>query len=566
MPLPATEGTRPRDDTAFGRGDVLALLALCLLCLVLFFFRLGGHPLWDVDEGMHASTSKDIVLTHDWVTTRFNGQNFYDKTVLFNWFVSLSFLAFGFTEFAARFPAALLGFGTVIVTFLLGRRMLGTRAGLLAGAVLATSPEFIVLSRSVMHDISLAFFITLALAFFFFAYRSERRRTLRLMLFYASLGAAVLAKGPIGLLLPGLIIFLFLLVRGRLDFLKEMSIGWGILVFLAVAAPWYVLISMRNEDYVRYFFLKQNFGNFLSKTQAHHPQPFWYYVPVVLGGMLPWSFFLPLALVRAFRQGLRKMDDGLLFSLLWFAAIFLFFSAAHSKLETYLLPSFPAVALLVAGVWNGLMADRDAKDLRSAIWSLAPLAVLLVAATAYLVLRHPSFPKMEGEYGIGASDLASFLIVITIILASALVLLLLRMRRASFVALAAAFSVGFLVALAVIIPRADPYRSTKKLAQEMDRMLPPGEKLTFFWDIKDTALFYTDRKATLLYTEKQLLDYLSSGRTALCVIARQDYERFPQVVAASTVVDREGNKLLIAPRPHAASGDARPAPGRNGSE
>jgi hypothetical protein len=97
-------------------------------------------------------------------------------------------------------------------------------------------------------------------------------------------------------------------------------------------------------------------------------------------------------------------------------------------------------------------------------------------------------------------------------------------------------------------------------------MLLPGEKLTFFWDIKDTALFYTDRKATLLYTEKQLLDYLSSGRTALCVIARQDYERFPQVVAASTVVDREGNKLLIAPRPHAASGDARPAPGRNGSE
>ncbi len=534
--------------TLLGKRDSYALLALVTLCLLLFFLRLGGHPLWDVDEGMHASTSKDMVLTGDWVTTRFNGQNFYDKTVLFNWFAAVSFLLLGYTEFAARVPAALLGLGTVLVTFLLGRRLLGFRAGVLAAVILATSPEFIVLSRSVMHDISLAFFVTLALSFFFRAYAGSPRRTASLMLLYASLGVAVLAKGPIGLLLPGMIIVLFLLVRGRLNFLKEMSVGWGVLVFLAVAAPWYALISLRNEDYVRYFLLKQNIGNFLSKTQAYHPQPFYYYVPALLAGMLPWSFFLPLALFGSVRRGLGRLDDGVLFPLLWFAVIFLFFSAAQSKLATYLLPSFPAVALLVAGVWDKLLVEPSADQRRSAAWSLAPLPVLFSAATAYILLARPAFPKMEAQYGIGLVDLALFGGVIAIGTAAALLILLVRRYDAAFAVLAATSAAGFLVVLLIVMPAIDPYRSTKKLAQEMDRLLPPAEELTFFWDLKDTALFYTNRKAIVLYTEKDLLDHMASGRTPLCVIESARYQGFPALAAATTIVDREGNKLLIAPR------------------
>ena len=206
-PVLTGQAPQPGDMTGqqFGKEEYYAILVLCVLCLVVFFFQLGSHPLWDVDEGMHASTSKDMVLSGDWVTTRVNGKNFYDKTVLFNWFAALSFLVFGFTEFAARMPAALLGLGTVLVTYLLGRRLFGSRAGLLGGVILATSPEYIVLSRSVTHDISLAFFITLALFFFYAACSSQPHRRMNLFLLYAALGFAVLAKGPIGLLLPGLI-------------------------------------------------------------------------------------------------------------------------------------------------------------------------------------------------------------------------------------------------------------------------------------------------------------------------------------------------------------------------
>ena len=120
---------------------------LVLLCLALFFLRLGGFALWDIDEGMHASTSKIMVQSGDWLAPVYNGEPFYDKPPLYNWFVALSFLVFGFTEFAARLPSALLGLGTVLLTYRFGRRMLGAEAAFLGAAVLATSLEFVVLSR-----------------------------------------------------------------------------------------------------------------------------------------------------------------------------------------------------------------------------------------------------------------------------------------------------------------------------------------------------------------------------------------------------------------------------------
>src|SRR5512143_854370 len=159
-PTMIVSGEEEKPLRGFAKEDMLVVLALGLLCLVLFFFRLGAIPLWDVDEGMHAATSKDMVLTGDWVTPKVNGKNFYDKTALFNWMVAAAFEAFGFTEFAARFPAAVLGLAIVLLTYFFGRQLFGRAAGFLAAAVLATSPEFIVLSRSVVHDISLAFFVT----------------------------------------------------------------------------------------------------------------------------------------------------------------------------------------------------------------------------------------------------------------------------------------------------------------------------------------------------------------------------------------------------------------------
>ena len=184
------------------KNETTLVFILIALCLLLFFLRLGARPLWDVDEGKHAVTSMEMVRSGDWITPTFNGEPFFDKPVLFNWLEALAFLVFGFTEFAARLPAAILGTGCVLVTYLLGRKLANATVGFLAGAILATAVEFIILSRTVVHDISLVFLVTLALYLFYFAYQDIRHRQRNLLFLYAAMGLAVLAKGPLGLALP----------------------------------------------------------------------------------------------------------------------------------------------------------------------------------------------------------------------------------------------------------------------------------------------------------------------------------------------------------------------------
>ena len=157
------------------KDEVRLVVILVALCLVVFFFRLGASPLWDIDEGMHAATAKEMVLTGDWITPRHNGEPFYDKPPLFNWLTALSFQVLGFTELAARLPAALLGLGCVVVTYLLGRRIFDPATGFLGGAILATSILFVILARAVVHDMSLAFFMTLTLFLFYMGLEDEER-------------------------------------------------------------------------------------------------------------------------------------------------------------------------------------------------------------------------------------------------------------------------------------------------------------------------------------------------------------------------------------------------------
>jgi 4-amino-4-deoxy-L-arabinose transferase-like glycosyltransferase len=535
-----------QDQTSKERSqrDIIFLSVLVILCLVLFFFSLGSRPLWDVDEGMHAATSKDMILSGDWITPQFNGENFYDKPVLFNWLAAISFLMFGFTEFAARLPAAVLGTGCVLVTYFLGRRIHSPAVGFLGGAILATSVEFIILSRVVVHDIALTFFITLALTFFYRAYTDNSRSKSLWLIFYASLGFAVLAKGPIGVLLPGLIIFIFLLIKRRLNIIMDMQLGWGTLLFLVIAAPWYGLIILRNEDYAGYFFIQQNLAYFFS-GESRHPRPFYYYIPILAGGFAPWFFFLPAALFRALRQKIGHMGDGTLLLVLWFGATFLFFSAASSKLSTYILPLFPAVSLLVALLWNDLLAAPNREGSRKAI--LYPLALLLAITTTAMVyiLANP-LEALTINYGIAPARIN--IIGAIMVTGTGLIFFFFLSRRykSAFAGLTAMVVVGIFLFLVFIVPYINPYRSTKGLAEKLDTLLPAGEKLTFFHRVQDTALFYTDRKAAILRGQPSITEYLASKKRVFCVIDKKHFDGLKGQLPAAHVWAREGDKLLIS--------------------
>ena len=327
-------------------SPALLLSALVALCGALFFSFLGLRDIWDIDEGMHAAIAQAMLLSGDWVTPVFNGEPFFDKPALFNWLNAISFSVFGYTELAARLPAAFAGLGCVILTWQMGRRVYDEKTGFLAGLILATSLEFMILSRVVQYDIPFAFFVTLTLFCFVMGIIDNNKRRLYFLGMYAAAALAVLTKGPIGIILPGMTAVIYLVLARRTHLVKELQILPGIVIFMAIVTPWFLMMEQANEGYLEYFVLKQHLGNFLGGEGAmrpRHPEPFYYYMPILLAGILPWSALLPQSIIRGWRSSQDDSNRMSLFLVIWVLAAFVFFSAATSKLSTYLLPQPPHV-------------------------------------------------------------------------------------------------------------------------------------------------------------------------------------------------------------------------------
>ena len=522
--------------------ETFLILILIGICLILFFFRLGDGPLGDIDEAMHASTSKNMVLSGDWVTPRYNGQNFYDKPPFYNWLAAISFLLFGFTEFAARLPAALLGLGCVMITYWLGRRMFGPVAAFLSALVLATSAEYLVLSRVVVHDISLVFFDTLALTLFYVGYTDKRHRKPAFLFGYAALGFAVLAKGPVGLALPVMVIGLFLLCKKQLRFISEMQIGWGLLIFLTVASPWYILVGLRNPDYTEYFFLKQNIGSFLSQ-QSRHPKPFYYYIPVLMGGLFPWSLFLPLAFFRTLRNRGASHGDGVIFALIWFGVVFIFFSMASSKLGTYILPLFPAASLLVGVLWYDLLYAPNRVLHKGVFYSYLPFAVIVPLALIYVLLFPPGSLTTDAPLNLSLVYFLGIWVAGCALFSFGLVT---KRKYKAFIGSIAGMATSlFLLLLIFIVPILGPNVSSKELALKLDKLMKPGESIKFYLKARASFLFYTDRKAELLQNPQQLKEYMNSGQRVYCVFKHDDWEDVENLHGAMQIVAQVGDKLII---------------------
>jgi len=532
-------------EKKFREKEPVFIAVLLITCFTVFFFRLESRPLWDIDEATHAVVSKEMILSGDWITPTFNGEPFFDKPVFHSWLVALSFLLFGFSEFAARLPSAILGTGCVMVTYLLGRRLFNATVGFLGGIILATAVETIVIARSVVQDISLLFFITVALYLFHTAYGNRRHRTLNLLLFYAALGLAVLSKGPVGLVLPAATIGLYLIVIKDFGFIKQMKIGWGILVFLAVAAPWYILISLKNPEYASYFFIERNIGSFLSATKRH-PEPFYYYIPVFFGGFLPWSCFLPPAIFYAFRR--RHAADGqrALYPAIWFTVVFVVFSSAGSKLPTYILPLFPATALLTAKFWYELMRSPQPNIRKSSLFSFLPVALVFLAAATYLWVHPPA--ALESESGINPDHLKYFAVWPAACAVLALVFLLKKKAKAGFTAIAAVITGTLLIFLFAFAPAVNAYRSTKELAGLYDRLASRDEPFVFYGRILESALFYFNRKAVVLDTPPQLETYLNSKKSVYCILMPKDLRRLANLKKYFDIVAQQGNRYLITNR------------------
>ncbi|GAA4329365.1 glycosyltransferase family 39 protein [Variovorax defluvii] len=351
-----------------------ALAALLLLLGLVWFGTLGTRALIHPDEGRYASLALEMARSGDWVTPRLNGLPYFEKPALQYWIGALAFLGFGVSEFSARLWPGLAGFLTVMLVGFTARRLWGRETGIRALAVAASMTWIELNSHFLTLDAGLTLFLTLALCAVLLANAGPPQARRRwIWLAWAAMGGAVLSKGLVGIVIPGAVLVLVSLWRRDAALWRGMHWLSGAMIFLAITAPWFVLVSLRNPGFSEFFFIHEHFARYLSDVH-NREGAWWYYLPLLLIGMLPWTSALPW-LFRPGGGGSAPIAPRHLL-LVWCAFILLFFSASSSKLPSYILPMFPALSLGVAMA----MRDASAEALRrhlllpAVLWGLAALA------------------------------------------------------------------------------------------------------------------------------------------------------------------------------------------------
>lgn len=350
-----------------------------LVFAVIWFVSIGHNALIHPDEGRYATISLGMLQSGDWITPRLNGLLYFEKPALPYWIGALSFQLFGVSEASARLWPAISGFLSITLVGMTARRLWGSEAGHTAALVMGSSCWVMANSHFLNLDTGLTFFLTLSLCAFLLAQREDAGLAARrnwMWLCWAAMAGATLSKGLIGILIPGAVLVLYSLLFRQFFFWRRLHLITGLILFLALSAPWFVLVSMRNHDFAQFFFVHEHFQRFLT-TEHHRSGPLWYFVPFLLVGFMPWTtLLLPMLLQGLRREGRSALLQADRLLLLWAVFIFAFFSKSGSKLPSYILPMFPALALLAGHYLSRIRPGEMAKHLILPVLGWAALLVL----------------------------------------------------------------------------------------------------------------------------------------------------------------------------------------------
>ena len=316
---------------------------LCLVCVVVLFVNLGSADFFEPDEGRNAEKAREILLLNDWVTPHENFLPVLDKPMFFYWLVAFSYKIFGITEWSARLPSTVFALGCLFLVYHFARQWWRSWAAMWSVLILLTSVEFFLLARIVRSDMTLTFCVTLALCSFYSAVHAENEKAKKLhcLLMYGALGTGTLVKGLIGFIIPGMVFFVYLLLTNKWSSLRRLHLLPGALLFLVIVTPWYLWVDARNPGYLRYFFWDEHLTRYLT-DEFNRTQSWFYFFFVIAVGFFPWTLLLPFVV----KDWWQKIDDKNIFLILWAILPLLFFSASNSKLPHYILPIYPALAIL----------------------------------------------------------------------------------------------------------------------------------------------------------------------------------------------------------------------------
>lgn len=366
---------------------LLALLAVTLVFLAICF-RLGYLPLLAPDEGRNAEVGREMKDSGSWLVPTYNGLDYLDKPAFYFKLVGFALSFAGINETAARLPSAMFGVGLVVLVFAFGRKVHGTRCGLLAAMVAAATPLYLANARTVIFDIALAFFVCGAIFSGYLAEETEGPRRRNWYLLGAALaGLGTLVKGPIGVLIPVLVLLVYGAVEGKRGAWKRLLSPLNAIVFFAVTLPWFIGLCLAHRDFFQYGLVEETFHRFTSAKTFHRAEPFYFYLIIVAATFFPWSLLLPEAAWAAWKQR-RSLHSADRLCLIWSLVVVVFFSISQSKLPGYILTATVSCALLVARLVDAALRSDGglpARQLnRATAWFAT--ACLLAAVAAWLSL------------------------------------------------------------------------------------------------------------------------------------------------------------------------------------
>ena len=509
---------------------------LFAIVLILLFSYNGSLLITDNVESNYALTAKEMVQSGNWLSPQIYGNYWYDKPVLFYWLTAIAYKVFGFTEFASRFFPAVFGVLAVALAAFGGKKLYSERAGFLSAVVLASSLEFFLISKSIITDSVLFLFFNAALLFFYLGYREHNGKYYYGTYIFCAL--ATLTKGPIGFLLPGLIIILFLLTENSWRELKNMKLFSGTLLFMAITVPWYLAMYITHgSDFINVFF---GTHNFLRATVSEHPRDnvIYFYTLVLLLSFFPWVGLLPATIKHYCRDAGKwvKPPSQEKFLLIWAFTIFFFFQNMATKYLTYTYPMIFPLALLVGG-W------LDAKSKNSSLGN-----TLLYNFSFYLLLVGAAF-WVDRTKQFDVYSEWQLLAVAIIGMVGSVYYYMLGNKKIVIIGIALTAVIFNIVLLRNVCVPLTELRSAKEIAFELKKEYPDKQVIASYGDYSTSAVFYSDKKIVKILPQDKVDDfkpqaYSWTSKNIMPYIVMEDLQKTDNPVII--VPKKEYNNLKVA--------------------
>jgi len=519
---PSARETRRNSDVSQPGLPYWTLIAL-LFGAWAVFFHLGDFPLLSPDEGRNAEVAREMKESGAWLVPTYNGATYLDKPAFFFKAVALSLAALGDTELAARLPSALSAFGLLLLVFAFCRRAYGELTAALAVAIVASTPLVMAFSRIVIFDMMLGFFVCAAILSAYWAEEQEgaRRRHGYLAATLAA-GCATLVKGPVGFLVPLLVMTSFHLVNGSRDAIRRFFTLPNIGLFLAVVLPWFIGLSLACPDFPYYGIMKESIARFTT-PEFRRTQPFYYYALIIAGGFFAWSVILPESMLVAWRDRRHLSRPDRLFAV-WAIVVVVFFSLSQSKLPGYILTGVVALGVLTARVFAEALSGRNPAALgltRRACLGLALAAGLLAVPPLLLTVSPESMTKPKWLTTEVLANFGPLLPGLALSLGGvALLALVAWTRRDARWGLAAflAFPVLLLTVNFDLVPRQTGMKSARGLHERLPADLPAATEFACDRCLPHGLPFYLGQPVTVFtedgreLTSNYVLFSLKSGK------------------------------------------------------